>query len=258
MSGGGRLEGKVIVLAGCGGIGDGLARRYAAEGAAVVIGDLRARAAADLAEEIRRTGGRAVGLPLDGAEEASVAGFFEQAAREFGGLDGCHVNFAALDDAGGGASNVLDISMAVYDRTLAVNARGYVLCTRAALPLLIARGGGGIVYTSSGAAHLGSPLRVAYAMSKAAGHALMRHVAATYGAQGVRANVIAPGYIAHPKLEALNLEDVKARALASTPYKLRLGRPDDIAALGALLLSDDGAFISGQVIAVDGGSTMRP
>jgi NAD(P)-dependent dehydrogenase (short-subunit alcohol dehydrogenase family) len=94
-------------------------------------------------------------------------------------------------------------------------------------------------------------------MSKAAGHALMRHVAKRYGAQGIRANAIAPGIIMHPRLEAAVGPEFIPWARSRIPLRTRLGNPGDIAALSALLMSDEGAYITGQVVSVDGGATMR-
>jgi NAD(P)-dependent dehydrogenase (short-subunit alcohol dehydrogenase family) len=122
---------------------------------------------------------------------------------------------------------------------------------------MIARGGGSMIYTSSGAAHAGEVVRVAYAMSKTAGHALMRHVANRFGPDGIRANVIAPGVIAHPRFETQVSPELANSMMQRTPIRTRLGRPLDIAALGALLMSDEGSYITGQVISVDGGGTMR-
>jgi len=118
-------------------------------------------------------------------------------------------------------------------------------------------GGGAMLYTSSGAAHAGDAVRPAYAMAKSAVHALMRHVASAWGKDGVRANVIAPGVVLHPKLEA-----AAGPALAEWAMRLvkgtRLGVPVDIASMATLPLSDEGGYITGQVISIDGGSTMRP
>ena len=139
-----------------------------------------------------------------------------------------------------------------------VNARGFFLCTRAVLPVMLERGGGSIVYTSSAAGNAGSPAQVAYSMSKSAGHALMRHVARRYGAQGVRANTLAPALTMHARIENLVSPDMIEGARMAAAIRQRVGRPDDLAAMGALLLSDDGSYITGQVISIDGGTTMRP
>lgn len=251
-----RLKGKVIVVAGAGGIGNELARRYAAEGAAVVLGDIDATVAKTVAEEIAAAGGTAIGIKLDGADDGSVKAAVDLAVTKFGGLDGFHANFASLSDGTGG-EDVLNLPLMTYDEEMRVNARGFLLCTRHAVPAMLARGGGSMVYTSSGAAFIGEPVRVAYAMSKAAGHALMRHVANRFGRDGIRANVIAPGVIVHKRFEEVIPPDVAEEMRAMTAIG-RLGRPVDIAAMGALLMSDEGSFITGQVISVDGGTVMRP
>ena len=251
-----RLKGKVIVVAGAGGIGNELARRYAGEGAAVVLGDINGAAATATAAEIVDAGGNAVGTKLDGAEDASVKAAVDIAVARFGGLDGFHANFASFRDAESG-ENVTGLPLEFYDDVMRVNARGFLLCTRHAVPAMLARGGGSIVYTGSAAAYLGETVRVAYAMSKAATHALMRHVANRFGPDGIRANVIAPGVITHPRFEEVMPPEVKEAFKAQTPLR-RLGSPRDIAAMGAFLMSDEGSYITGQVISVDGGVTMRP
>jgi NAD(P)-dependent dehydrogenase (short-subunit alcohol dehydrogenase family) len=251
----GRLAGKVIIVAGAGGIGGGLARRYASEGAAVLVGDIDASAAQVVADEIAQSGGTAVGLHLDGADDASIAAIVARAQADFGGLDGFHANFASFRDGESG-EDLLGLSMDVFDEVIRVNMRGFVLCTRRAIPPMIARGGGSIVYTSSGAAFMGQPVRVAYAMSKLAVHALMRNVASRYGSDGIRANAVTPGMVTHAKFEASVSPEYAEATRARTPMG-RLGQPGDVAAMAALLMSDEGSFITGQVISVDGGKTMR-
>lgn len=249
-----RLKDKVIVVAGAGGIGSGLARRYAAEGACVVIGDIEEYGARTLAAEISEAGGTAIGTHLDGGDDASVRALVDLAVSSFGGLDGFHANYASF--AEGGEQSIVDLPLDVYDEVMRVNARGFVLCTRHAVPAMIARGGGSLVYTTSGAAHGGEPVRAAYAMSKAAVHALVRHVAQRFGPQGVRANAIAPGVIAHGRFDEVIPAEMQEMFKQTNALKM-LGAPEDIAAAGALLMSDDGRFITAQVISVDGGATMR-
>ncbi len=251
-----RLAGKVIIVAGGGGIGDALAQRYAQEGATVVLGDLDGDRAMQTASEITQSGGKAIGTRLDGADDASVGEILALPVANFGGLDGFHANFGYFRD-GEISANILDLPLEVFDDTMRINLRGYVLCTRHAVPQLIKRGGGSIVYTSSGAAHSGEPIRAAYGISKTAGHSLMRHVASAFGYAKVRANSIAPGVIMHPRLDGKVPPGFHEWAESKLILKGRLGRPEDIAALGALLMSDDGSFITGQVISADGGSSMR-
>ncbi|CAN5374229.1 SDR family oxidoreductase [soil metagenome] len=249
------LDGKVIVVAGAGGIGDALATRYAAEGALVVVGDLNATHAEELAAQLDPTATRVIGTALDGADDDSVAAMVTLAMSKFGSLNGFHANYANFADRLSTAG--VDLPLEDFDQVMNVNARGYFLCARHAVPAMVGSGGGSLVFTSSAAAHTPSPVRVAYAMSKAAVHALMRTVATRYGPKGLRANAITPGLILHDGLPDLP-DALIASAKAMTPIKDRVGKPDDIAAMAAFLMSDDAGYITGQVIAVDGGGTMRP
>jgi NAD(P)-dependent dehydrogenase (short-subunit alcohol dehydrogenase family) len=251
-----RLDGKTILVAGGGGIGGGLVRRFAAEGANVILGDVDLDAAQALADALNRDGATVSATLLDGGDEASAAAAVALACERHGGLDGIHINFATFVD-GDFTRGIMDLPMALFDETIRVNLRGYVLCTRAALPALLARGGGAIVYTSSPAACKGQPSQVAYAAAKAGVEAVMRHVASRYGADGIRANCIAPGSTLHERLERELDDATKQWCLDMAIIKSRLGRPEDIAAMSALLMSEDGAYITGQVIGVDGGVVMR-
>jgi NAD(P)-dependent dehydrogenase (short-subunit alcohol dehydrogenase family) len=113
------------------------------------------------------------------------------------------------------------------------------------------------VFTSSVSGLAGEPQRPSYAMAKAAVNALVRHIARRWGKEGIRANAVAPGLVQTPRnFEALEGEDTLSTFMA-TIYSPRVGKPDDIAAMVAFLASDDGEYVNGQVIAVDGGYTMR-
>lgn len=251
-----RLMGKAILVVGAGGVGSGLVRGYAAEGAQVFIADRDHESARVAAAEAEAAGHSATALEADGADDESIREALAICVSRAGGLDGIHLNFASFVDCDDSVG-VEDLPLEVYDETVRVNQRGFFLCTRAALPHLFERGGGAILYTSSIAAYRGHPSRVAYAMAKSAGHALMRHVAQRHGAQGIRANTVAPGTIMHGKWEQELPDEMKRRLMASAVIQSRLGRPEDIAGISALLMSDDGSYITGQVICVDGGVTMR-
>jgi NAD(P)-dependent dehydrogenase (short-subunit alcohol dehydrogenase family) len=250
-----RLENKVIVIAGGGtGIGAGTARRLASEGARVVIGDLSADRAQSVATKIREAGGKAIGSSFDVTDEPTVAALMQAAVESFGGLDGLQINVADLV-VHSRDTDVLELDLAVFDRVIAVSLRGHLLCTRHALPHLLARGGGSIVYTTSAAAFLGEPKRVSYAMAKSGIHALMRHVATRWGKEGIRANAIAPGMVrTEANADAPPERFERALRHARSP---RLGTPDDIAAVTAMLMSKDGEWINGQMLSVDGGVTIR-
>jgi NAD(P)-dependent dehydrogenase (short-subunit alcohol dehydrogenase family) len=249
-----RLTDKVILIVGAGGIGNACARRLASEGASVVLGDIDADVAKGCAEEICEAGGKAVGLELDGSEDASIADAVEVALSRFGGLDGMHANYLQPNE--GDTLDMLDIPMLEWDEVTRGQQRGYLLCTRHALPPMLERGGGSIVYTVSDAVYMAEPVRVGYAMSKAAITALMRHVAKRFGHEGIRANAIAPGLIVHDKVEAMMPPEFLENSRKATVTG-RLGRPEDIAAVAALLMSEDGRHVTGQVMAVNGGTIMR-
>ncbi len=250
-----KLAGKVAVVAGGGGIGGATARLLAEEGATVVIGDLDADNAQGIAAGIVERGGQAKGIGCDISDATAVAALIKLAVDSYGGLDLAHVNAADMSVIVQD-SNALEVDLDIFDRTIAVNLRGHLLCTRAVLPELLKRGGGAIVYTTSGAAFAGEPERPCYAIAKSGLTALMRHVASRWGRQGIRANCVAPGFVVtenNKKTMPASFLDHMAEATPS----IRAGRPEDIAAMVALLLSDEGAWINGQVISVDGGITMR-
>jgi NAD(P)-dependent dehydrogenase (short-subunit alcohol dehydrogenase family) len=251
-----RLTGKVIAIGGAGAIGGAVAMRIASEGGAVAIGDMDGANAKAVAEQITASGGKAFGMTVEIGDDASVGAFVAAAVKTFGGLDGFHAN-AANFVHGNADTDALDVSLEVFDDIMRVNARGFLLCTRHAIPEIIKRGGGTMLYTSSGAAYAPGDVRPAYTMSKNAVHGLMRHVAARWGRDRIRANVIAPGVIMHEKLERLLDDNFFKWANSRTAVKGRLGKVEDIASMAALLFSDEGAYITGQVISIDGGSTMR-
>jgi NAD(P)-dependent dehydrogenase (short-subunit alcohol dehydrogenase family) len=250
------LKGKVAVVAGgATGIGAATAIRLAEEGAAVIVGDLNIAGATSVAAQITSAGGRALPARFDIADDASVRELVRMAVESYGGLDLMHANAADLSIYSRD-TNALDVPLDVFDRTIAVNLRGHLLCTRHALPELLKRGGGAIIYTSSGLAFVGTPDHVSYSVAKAGIHALMRNVASRWGKQGIRANVIAPGLVMTEGAMAHASEAHRTVVLNMIPSP-RHGQAGDIASMVAMLASDDGIWINGQVISVDGGITMR-
>ncbi len=247
------LDGKVIVLAGGGGIGDTLARRYVQEGAYLALGDIDADHVIALAREIDPDGRRMFAAHLDGADERSVAALIELARSKFGPIHGFHANFALVADA---FAEGLDYPLELFDEMVRVNQRGYLICSRQAVPAMLEAGGGAMLYTSSAAAFDRSTVRFNYAMCKAAIQSLMRNVAFTYGPRGIRANAIAPGMMVHYKFPK-EMEPYIAEQIALTPTRHRAGSPQDVASTAAFLLSDGAGYITGQTISVDGGLTMR-
>lgn len=252
-----RMTGKVALVAGAStGIGRATALRLASEGASVVAGSPAGEKALidSLVAEIAEAGGQAVGASFDAVDDASVAALVRTAVDAFGGVDAVHANFADLrvifED-----SDALDVTDAVLDRTLDVNLKGMVRITRHALPRLLERGGGAMIYTSSTASIIGEATRPCYAMAKSGLNALVRHVASRWGKEGIRANAIMPGLVITPEKRSTMPSDFQQQVLAAG-RSTRLGEPQDIAAMVALLASPDGEWVNGQCIAVDGGSTL--
>lgn len=248
------LSGKVgIVAGGARGIGAATARRLAEEGASVVIGDLLIDQARETAEAIVAAGGKAIAVALDGTDAESQAAIVAATREHFGGLDFYHSNLAGGTE---GDIDALNCPVEVLEKSFAINSKSHFLATQAALPSLIERGGGAMIYTSSGAASGAAPWQVAYPMTKNAIHPLARHVAAKWGKQGIRANVICPGLVLTEAVKQHLTDDYVERGLKAVPHT-RLGQPEDIAAAVTFLASDDGAWVNGQVWHVNGGAQMR-
>jgi len=253
--GAGRQAGKVAVCAGAAtGIGAGVAARLAAEGASVVVGDVNIEAADALVQRIRSEGGEATAQAFDIVDEASVDALIQGAARRYGGLDLMHVNAADMRMLPHDR-DALSIDLAVFDRTLEVALRGHLLCTRAAIPLMLERGRGAIVYTSSAASKLPARSRVAYGVAKSGLNGLMRHVATRWGSEGIRANAVCPGFVQTDATRNIS-DELRAKMMRGTP-STRLGEVEDVAALVSFLLSDEAEWLNGQALNVDGGTVMH-
>ena len=170
---------------------------------------------------IRDAGGRAVSAEFDISIDESVVALMAASVDAFGGVDLLHANAADMTEAAIlSDTDALDVDLAVFDRTITVNLRGFLLCTRHAIPRMLERGGGAIVYTSSATAHVGEPQRPAYGISKSGINALMRHVSARWGREGIRANCVAPGMVLSKTL--LENSDPEFREFA---LEHRTGRP---------------------------------
>jgi NAD(P)-dependent dehydrogenase (short-subunit alcohol dehydrogenase family) len=248
-----RMEGKTTLISGCaGGIGAATARRLAQEGGRVAIADIDLAGAEAVAESIRATGGDAIAIHLDLAEEDSIANTVARALEHYGALDALFNNAAdtrAEVMAKDGPVDLMDAD--VWDRVFRINARGTMLMTKHALPALIASGHGSIINTSSGAALRGDFFRTAYGASKMAIHALTLYTAAQFGKKGVRCNVVSPGMVMTEhaqQAQSSNFAMYERHHLTPT-----LGRPEDLAAVVVMLASDDGRFVTAQIIGVDGG-----
>lgn len=239
------------------GIGAGAALRLGEEGARAVVGDINLAGAQATVEKILESGGEAIAVHFDLADEESVQALVDTTIGEYGAVHGLFNVGADLSPTNlGRDKTLLDTGLDVWERTLDVNVVGYVRTARAVLPHLLAIGGGSIVNTASGAAVSRGSIRPAYAASKSAINALTRHIAGIYGPKGVRCNGVMPGLVIGETQIQQNDIALQERFLNEVPTT-RLGRPSDLAAVVAFLLSDDAAWINGQVWAIDGGANMR-
>jgi NAD(P)-dependent dehydrogenase (short-subunit alcohol dehydrogenase family) len=252
------LSGKrIIVASGATGIGAATAERLAQEGAQVLIGDINERGLESTVSRIRASGGKAAGFRFDLADAASVAALVQDCIERFGGVDGLANIGADIETARGELDqDLLGMDIAAWERTMRVNLIGHALTIRAALPHLIRAGGGAIVGVSSAAAYGGFANGPAYGCSKAALNALARHVAQRWGKDNIRCNYIAPGWILSESARQYLDREKHDAAVAALPLT-RLGEPADTAALLTFLLSEDAAWITGQVIAINGGAAFR-
>ena len=250
----GRVEGKAALVTGAGGgIGAACALTLAREGAAVAVADIDLAAAQRTVTRIEEEGGRAIALRVDMGDEASVIAMVDAAAKALGGLDILHNNAADTRLSGTRDMPVEKVDTGVWDDILRINLRGTMIASRAAIPHLRKRGGA-IINTSSNAALAGALSHSAYSASKAAINSLTQSIATQHGKEGIRCNAVSPGLIVTPATQdsyaASGVGDIMLRHQLSP----RLGRPEDIAAAVVFLASDEAAFITGQVICVDGGS----
>jgi NAD(P)-dependent dehydrogenase (short-subunit alcohol dehydrogenase family) len=252
------LKDKVFIVAGgATGIGAGTAERLAEEGALVTVGDINIAGADATVERISASGGRAIAVEFDLADEQSVHQLIDRTVAEFGAVHGLHNVGADLSEGNlGRDTTLLDTEMEVWHRTLDVNLLGYVRTSRAVLPHLLEQGGGSIVNTSSGGSLGNDPMHVAYCASKAAVNHLTRRVANNWGKQGSRCNGVMPGLVMGETQERQNDQQMQQMFLVAAKTT-RLGRPADLAAITAFLLSDEGEWINGQVWYIGGASHMR-
>ncbi|MFG2893358.1 3-oxoacyl-ACP reductase family protein [Streptomyces sp. NPDC048248] len=244
---------RTVVVTGAGrGLGLATARRVASDGHRVVIAELDPERGDSAAAGLRAEGLDAHAVPVDVADPASV----DRLAREVAALGPLHglVNNAGLADAVGGKP-FHEIDVAEWDRIMAVNARGPWLVSRALLPQLTATGSGRIVHLASDAALYGSPRLAHYIASKGAVIALTRAMARETGDLGVTVNAVAPG---------LTESESTVRIPAERHDLYRLNRaisrpqtPDDLVGVIAFLLGPESGYLTGQLIAVNGGFTMH-
>ncbi|HEX4132305.1 MAG TPA: SDR family oxidoreductase [Pirellulales bacterium] len=250
-----RLNGKVAVVTGSGqGIGLGIAQRLAREGAAVVINDLDDARLGEGEQTIRAIGGRVLPVRADVSRADDVERLFEETRRAFGGVD-VLVNNAAWASP---IAHFLDMTEEFLDKVLAINLKSMFFCSqRAARIMAEQRKPGSIVNISTYGAARAQREMSAYNAAKGGLEAATRTIALDLAPWGIRVNAVGPGPIATPSfLELFNTPEKLDRMRLAVPLE-RLGKPEDIAAAVAFFASDDAAFVTGQVLYVDGGSTAQ-
>ena len=247
-----RLEGKTaLITGGALGIGLAVARRFAREGARVVLADRNEEGAAQAAAEI---GELARPLAMDISDEAAVAAGF--AELEAAGWAPDVVVANAGVQLFGQDAQAADLDLDVWRRTIDINLTGTFLTVKHAVRSMLPRGGGAIILTGSPTAVNGEGADfTAYSTSKAGVHGLARTVAAAYASRGIRVNTVQPAYTETPLVAAIS-EDPESRAAIVSRIPIgRAGTPDDVAGIMVYLASDDGDFATGATFQVDGGMT---
>jgi NAD(P)-dependent dehydrogenase (short-subunit alcohol dehydrogenase family) len=246
-------ENKVAVVTGAGsGIGRSSATRFASEGAAVLVADVRGEKAEKVAALIVDAGGRAIASDTDISDPGQVEAMIVRAVRELGGLD-VVFNNAAISLPG----CAIDLVADDWDAMWRTNVSSLFHAAKVAVPVMAERGGGAIVATASVSAIFADGNNVGYAATKAAVIGLVKALAVDHARQGVRVNAISPGVTAtRPMLAALGSDQgtLYGQAVESQPAG-RIGLPDEIAAVAVWLASDEASYLTGQNIVVDGGLT---
>ncbi|HMQ29257.1 MAG TPA: 3-oxoacyl-ACP reductase FabG [Chloroflexaceae bacterium] len=242
-----RLKDKVALITGGGqGIGRLTALTFAREGARVAVADINISAATAVAAEIEQLDGQAKAVFLDVSRAESVEAALQSVTNWAGGVDALINNAGITRDA-----RMKKMTEEQFDAVINVNLRGVWLCAKACVPSMVARGGGAILNAASVVGLYGNFGQTNYVAAKAGVIGMTKTWARELGPSGIRVNAVAPGFTATEMLATVPekvLESVRER----TPLR-RLGKPEDIANAYLFLASDEAAFITGQVLSVDGG-----
>ena len=248
-----RFKDRVAIVTGGGrGIGAATVRRFAEDGAAVVIADLDEEPARELAAEVEAGGGRALAVGCDVSQRDSVEALFASAIKRFGQVD------IAVLCAGILRFNLVqDVSEDEWDAVIDTHLKGMFLCAQAAEKVMVPRRYGKLVLLSSGAAR-GYRARIHYSAAKAGIEAMTRVLAIELGPSNINVNAVAPGFVEtrmpqqHAEWLHEDYETFKASVVAQTPLR-RAGMPEEQAAVITFLCSDDASFITGETLSVSGG-----
>jgi NAD(P)-dependent dehydrogenase (short-subunit alcohol dehydrogenase family) len=248
------LEGKVAVIHGASrGIGESIARCFAAHGAAVVLSSRKLEACEPIARDIREGGGQALALAAHGGKPEELRALITRAVDHFGAVD-VLVNNAATNPHFG---PMLTVDGGAWDKTFEVNTRGYFEATRAFVEHVTGRGARGSIVQVASIAGLGAAVaQGVYGMTKAAVLSMTRTLAVELGPSGIRVNAIAPGLVRTRLAAAIvDNEDLVRRVLDRTPLG-RYAEPDEIAPAALFLASDASSYMTGHTLVIDGGYTL--
>ena len=247
------LEKKIALVVGAAnGIGRATALAFATAGAHVACADVEEPGAKATAAEIERSGGHALPVHLDVTDSASCRAAVAAAVERFGGLDTLFYGAADMDRT----ATVLELDEAAWDRVIRINLTGAFLMVKAAIPAMIARGGGSITLIASQLGRVASPGRAPYCATKGALIQLAKVLAADHAAQGIRANTISPGAVATRRMLRRYKDLSEADQMMGPKHLLgRIAQPEEIARAAVYLASDASAFMTGSDLLIDGGYT---
>jgi NAD(P)-dependent dehydrogenase (short-subunit alcohol dehydrogenase family) len=247
------LDQKVAIVVGAAnGIGRATALAFAAVGARVACADVEEPGARATAAEIEKGGGRAVAVHLDVTDGAGCRAAVATTVERLGGVDVLLYGAADSDRM----ATVLELDEAAWDRVIRINLTGAFLMVKAAIPAMIARGGGSVILIASQLGRVASPGRPAYCATKGALIQLAKVLAADHAGQGIRANTISPGAIETRRMLRRWKDMDEARQMMGPKHLLgRLGLPEEIARAAIYLASDASAFVTGSDLLIDGGYT---
>jgi len=248
-----RLEGKVAIITGGGsGIVRATAELFAREGARVVVADCNADTGHETVQAIKETGGEALFVEVDVSDSAQVQHMVETTLDAYGGID-ILFNGAGVLMSG----TVLDTEEKAWNWLMSINLTGTFLCCKAVLPYMIEGGGGSIINVSSSTgAHDAIGNAAAYVASKGGVALLTKAMAIDHAKHNVRVNALCPGPTDTPMLRPF-FSPEELKAFAATFPMGRLGRPEELAYAALFLASDESSFVTGAMLAVDGGQTAQ-